>query len=125
MEIHIPQWIVHSFEAAFGVFLFISGIATMLSWVVLDAFEQVIPYWQLVAFNSCYSLAGLLMVIGLVVSRGNIEASGLTLLFPLLIIRAILYGQLLGWGTDSVLSLLFSLVFASACVGRVYVILRT
>lgn len=125
METKIPSWVVNSFEAAFGVLLFVGGVTTMLSWQELDPFEQTIPYWLLILFNVLYSLSGLSMTLGLIIGRGNVEAAGLFLLMPLLVGRALLYGHLLGWGVDSILSLVFSFIFTAACAGRLYVILRT
>lgn len=124
MEITIPAWLVHGFEAAFGFLLVSSGLTTLMGWSALDPFELVLPYWLLFVFNICYTLSGVAIILGLFFHRGDVEGSGLVMLVPLLIARGILFGFLLGWGADAIVSLVFSFVFSAACLGRIYLIVK-
>lgn len=122
----LPRVLVGPFEAALAL-LFIMSSSVRLASPDLssDPFLQLLPVWMFVTYNILYLFSGASILIGLSLARGDFEGAGLFLFVCLLVGRAILFGNLGGWNAEAVLAVVFSSVFVAACLGRLYVILRT
>lgn len=113
---------VAPFEAAIAVVIVVQAVIALGGWGVLDPMAVLLPGWLSVAFSIAYLTAGLAILAGLMVPRGDVEGAGLVLLAALVSARGVMFGALLGWGMESVTSLAFSLCVAVACIARLWVL---
>lgn len=120
----LNRLLLQAFEIAFSLLFIVSGSLTLTGLSTPEPLEILLPVWLYYLMSSCYLIAGTSMFVGVLWPRGDIEGAGLALLIPLLTGRAILFGQLLGWGLDAIVSLTFSVVFSLACAARIYLIAR-
>jgi hypothetical protein len=111
------------FETAFAAIVVSQGLITLSGSAIVDPSAELLTHWMALAYNVAYTLAGVAILIGLIWPRGDVEGGGLVLLGLLLVARAILFGQALGWGARAVTSLTFALFLAFACGLRFGVLL--
>jgi hypothetical protein len=106
------------FETAIGVLVIISGIAGLMKFGVVDPVAQLLPYWEFVAVNVMYLLAGVGIITGILVDLGDIEAFGLWFLSGAIIARFVLYGYYLGIDKNFIITGTFDFAFVVAAYTR-------
>ena len=106
------------FESAISILVIVSGICGLARFGVIDPVFALLPYWEAVAINVMYILAGLGMIVGILSDRGTIESSGLWLLCGSIIARFLLYANYLGVNKNFVITGAFDAVFLLAAFTR-------
>lgn len=107
------------FAAALAVLLVTSMIVTLTGIsLTADVLKHLVPDWLLVLLAISYGIGGILLMIGMMYDRGDVEGSGCVLIVSGLIIRAIALVVVLGPSPASVSTVLFYVVFAGACIIR-------
>lgn len=110
------------FEAAVAAVIVVQAVIAFGSWGIVDPVSQLLPGWLTVAFNVLYLIAGVAILAGLILSRGDVEGAGLVLLSSIVMARGVMFGQLLGWDIKAVTSLAFAVFVAAAAVLRIAVL---
>jgi len=109
---------IQPFETAIAALIVCQGIIALTGGNLVDPGNALLPQWLAIAIQCTYSLAGLVMLIGLSIPRGDVEGAGLILLSTGLVGRALLFGVYLGWDSRALTALLFSALLACACAAR-------
>jgi hypothetical protein len=106
------------FEGLIAGLVIISGSAGLFGIGDVSVLDALLPRWLFVMISVLYVLSGLLMVAGLGLARGNLEAGGLIALVASTIIRFIGIGSAVGYTDERVILLLtlYVLVAASSTV---------
>jgi hypothetical protein len=106
------------FEAAIAAIVVVQAAVSLAGWGVVDPLGELLPAWLGVAFGVSYLTSGAGILLGLMWPRGDVEGAALVLLVSALMVRALLYGQLLGWGPDAITSVAFSLFLSAGAALR-------
>lgn len=110
------------FEAATAAIIVVQAVVGFGGWGIVDPIGQLLPGWLTFVFNAAYLLAGVAILAGLMLPRGDVEGAGLTLLSGIVLARGVMFGSLLGWDVRAATSLAFSVFVAAAAIGRIIVI---
>jgi len=123
--VKLSQMLLAPFEAAIAGIIVVQAVIALGGWGLVDPTSAHLPDWLAVAFNTAYLLAGLAILAGLILPRGDLEGAGLVLLSAVVLARSILFGQLLGWQLRAVTSVAFGLFVAAAALARIAVLRAT
>lgn len=113
------------FEIAFVLIIVIQGVISLIGDALIDPTNALLPSWMAKSFQGGYIFAGVVILIGILLPRGDVEGAGLILLGLDLLARAVMFGQYLGWGWQSVTSLAFSVLLALACLARLILLIKS
>lgn len=110
------------FEMSIALLAIISGFTGLLHIGIIDPVDQLLPVWEAILFNLSFLLCGVFLALGIVRAKGGIESLGLWLLNGIVLSRFILYGYLLGFGKNFLVTGLFDAAILAASVIRLYAI---
>lgn len=108
------------FETAIGLLSIVSSTAGMFHFGIIDPVTSTLPYWEAILVNLAYILSGIGMTAGILADLGSVEAFGLWLLSGSVIVRFVLYGRVLGYGTSFIVTGALDSLFLGAAMIRLY-----
>jgi hypothetical protein len=109
-------------QVAVAAIIAVQAVIALGGWGLVDPIGMLLPSWLATTFNVAYLVAGVAWLLGMLLARWNVEAFGLALLSTAITARGVMFGALLGWGLESISSLVFSWGLALAFVARIWVL---
>lgn len=112
------------FEVAIAALLVISGFTSIMHFGIIDPVSALLPAWEGAILNLVSILSGLLMLLGLMTGRGNVERSGLYFLMAVIVSRFLLFGHFFHYGENFIQTGIFDLTIIWAAVARIITTLK-
>jgi hypothetical protein len=114
------------FECLIGALAFVSGLFHLfgIGSVGQDPLTLLLPDWLAFSTDVSYAIAGLAILFGVGLSRGDIEAFGIILVATGIVVRSIALIDLAGFTESVRVAVLFNVMILFTCCVRVWMIVR-